>query len=186
MKSVVIIDHKDSFTDNLARYVRLCNANCIITKFNEIPDRLDATHIIISPGPLAPYDYPQTQLLLRKKVNNTPILGICLGHQMIGLEFGLELKKSEFPNHGRSISLSSYSGKLFTSINTSFEVGCYNSLILSDSILTDHQITITARNDLGEIMALQHNSLPIFGVQFHPESIMTQNGLLIIKNFLEI
>lgn len=181
MSSVLIIDHNDSFTENLARYVRQLNVACEIVNFAAIPSKITASHLLFSPGPKAPSEYPTTQALFREQLPNKPMLGVCLGHQLFGLELGFQLKKCHNPMHGRSATLASYVGPLFANMPKRIDVGCYNSLTLSGS---SDECEITAVSLDNEVMAIQHKTLPIFGVQFHPESILTASGGQILQNFL--
>lgn len=184
MQTVVIIDHNDSFTDNLARYFRLCNVSTEIIRFDMIPKHIDASHLVFSPGPKAPSDYPESMRLLKTNIGKSAILGVCLGHQILGQAFGYQIKRSQKLQHGQSCVLSNCSGQIFKGINKPVVVGCYNSLVLSDTMDQKSPLEVAAVNDFGEIMALQHTSLQIYGVQFHPESVLTEQGLVMINNFL--
>ena len=183
MSLVVIVDHNDSFTENLARYVRLKGKLCEVIPYYDLPTTVDATHIIFSPGPKSPLDYPKTRKFFQTNVGQMPVLGVCLGHQLIGIEFGLELIQAKSMLHGYQASIDTKNNLIFYGIESPMLVACYNSLVLSGS---SSDIEVIATNKDKEIMAIQHKNYRVFGVQFHPEAILTVHGLKIISNFLEL
>ena len=183
MSLVVIIDHNDSFTENLARYVRLKGKECEVIPFYDLPRTVDATHLIFSPGPKSPLDYPKTRKFFRDHLGQMPMLGVCLGHQLIGIELGLELVQAKSMLHGHQASINTKNNLIFSGIESPMLVACYNSLVLSG---LSADVEVIATNKDKEIMALQHKHYKVFGVQFHPEAILTVHGLKIISNFLEL
>lgn len=184
---ILIIDNYDSFVFNIARYVEELNFEPKVYRNNQITINniisLNPTHIIISPGPCTPDQAGISLDLIRILGDKIPILGICLGHQAIGQVFGGKVIRAIRPMHGKPSNITHNSSGIFRDINSPLRVGRYHSLIVSEKELSP-EIIITARCEVGEVMALQHNSLPIYGVQFHPESVLTDFGHQLIKNFL--
>jgi anthranilate synthase/aminodeoxychorismate synthase-like glutamine amidotransferase len=185
---ILLIDNYDSFVYNLARYVgelgyeRLVKRNDAIS-LAEI-ESLQPSHIIISPGPSAPLSAGVSMAVIRHFGVRIPVLGVCLGHQAIGQVYGGDVVRAKQPMHGKS-SLITHDGKnIFLGLENPLQVGRYHSLIVADENLPA-VLDVTARSEEGEIMGLQHSEYPVFGVQFHPESVLTQQGYLLLKNFLE-
>ena len=183
MSLVVIIDHNDSFTENLARYVRLKGKVCEVIPFYDLPRTVDATHLIFSPGPKSPLDYPKTRKFFQTHLGQMPMLGVCLGHQLIGIEFGLKIVQAKSMLHGHQAIINTKNNLIFSGIESPMLVACYNSLVLSG---LSADLEVIATNKDKEIMALQHKHYKVFGVQFHPEAILTVHGFKIISNFLEL
>jgi len=186
---ILLIDNYDSFVHNLARYVgelgyaRRVIRNDAIT-LDEI-ERLNPSHIIISPGPCAPLQAGISMAVVRYFAERIPILGVCLGHQVIGEVFGGLVMRAKHPMHGKA-SLIQHDGKtIFHGLQNPLRVARYHSLIVSDDHFPD-VLSVTARCDVGEIMALQHREYPLFGVQFHPESVLAEQGHALLENFLGI
>lgn len=187
----LIIDNYDSFTNNLYQYVASINIELPIIIRNDSMQLTELTllefdNIIISPGPGRP-DNPSDfgickEVLLKC---NVPILGICLGHQGIGFAYGGEVIHAPIPMHGRKSYITHYNDELFNEIPQTFSVVRYHSLIINKNNLPDCLNVIAATN-CGLIMGIKHDSKPIYGVQFHPESIETEYGLQLIKNFIDI
>lgn len=184
---ILIIDNYDSFVFNVARYVEELNFEVVVYRNDQITIHeiiaLHPTHIIISPGPSAPDQAGISLEVIRMLGNKIPILGICLGHQAIGQVFGGNVVRAIRPMHGKSSLVSHNGSGIFQNIPSPLRVGRYHSLIVSEEALSP-EIVVTARCEAGEVMALQHASLPIYGVQFHPESVLTECGHQLIKNFL--
>lgn len=183
---ILIIDNYDSFVYNLARYVsklglkhdvRRNDKITIKTIEKRLPDA-----IIISPGPGTPENAGISVELVKRLGHKTPILGVCLGHQAIGEAFGGKTVRAQKPVHGKSSVITHNGSTLFKDIPSPINVGRYHSLITN--IPKESPLTITARSDTDEIMAIQHDKHPVFGVQFHPESILTEQGFNIIENFI--
>jgi para-aminobenzoate synthetase component 2 len=184
---IVIIDNYDSFVHNLARYVRLAGHDTKIIRndamsVGQILD-LKPSAIIISPGPNSPVDAGISVELIKAAYNSIPILGVCLGHQCIGVAFGGQIEKAKQPMHGMASDIRHNGAGIFKNIGNPMVVGRYHSLIVK---LSDPSILkVTARSEQGEIMAFEHADYPVYGVQFHPESILTVDGMTLIRNFLE-
>jgi para-aminobenzoate synthetase component II len=184
---ILLIDNYDSFVYNLSRYVgelgqdRLVIRNDLIS-LEEI-EEMKPSHIIISPGPCAPDEAGISLDLIKYFAGKIPILGVCLGHQAIGQAFGGKVIRAKRPLHGRTTMIHHEEKSLFQNLNTPLEVACYYSLIVEDKTLPE-QLIATAHNLEGEIMALRHRKYPVFGVQFHPESILTKRGYDMLRNFL--
>ena len=182
--SVVIVDHYDSFTENLVRYVKLHGYSCCLVPYDELVfGDINASHIILSPGPKSPRHYPNSLQIISLFKNKLPILGVCLGHQMLGSYFGMQVKRSQLPAHAYAKNISLEDSAIFQGLPKSIKVACYNSLVIEAH--NSSEMEVIAKCDLNEIMAIQHEKLPLFGVQFHPESVLTEFGATIIKNFLE-
>lgn len=197
-KEVLLIDCEDSFVHTLAGYFRMCGANVHTRRvgFSEEDldadiEKLDPGLICLSPGPGTPTDFGLSWIIEKSRTKHIPIFGVCLGLQAIVEYFGGELDQLEIPMHGKSSSiiLEPDSGKLFAGIDSSFEAGRYHSLFASRKTFPEAQLRVTASNsDDDLIMAIEHRSEPIAGVQFHPESIMTMEdavGRRIIQNVLD-
>lgn len=187
MATILLLDSYDSFTYNLKDYVEQCGAEVLVIQNDshslEEIGQLDFDGIILSPGPKTPEESGVLMEVLSAYVNEKPILGVCLGHQAIGLHFGINLHQMEFPIHGK-VSILDVAKKdhaMFQNMPSRFEVCRYHSLVLEDF---DHsEISPIAYSDDHKVMAIAHNSLPVWGVQFHPEAILTENGLQIVDNW---
>jgi anthranilate synthase/aminodeoxychorismate synthase-like glutamine amidotransferase len=187
---ILIVDNYDSFVHNLARYVGLCGHERYVARndaisLNEIA-AINPAAIILSPGPGAPRDAGICNALISRFAGEIPILGVCLGHQCIGSVFGGKIGPARMLMHGRSSRVRHDGCGIFSGIPDLFSAGRYHSLAIS--IPNDNsplEITAIAEDD-GTIMAVRHRSLPVWGVQFHPESILTEHGLALIRNFLEL
>ena len=185
---VFLLDNYDSFTFMLKDYIEQCGAECVvkrnddesINRQNEL-DEYDA--IIISPGPKTPNESGCLLKIISTYHQKKPLLGVCLGHQGIGEFFGAKLVKSKLPRHGKVDEIHHNNHKLFQGIENEIAVTRYHSLLLED---VKSPLEIIAWSKTNEIMAIAHQHLPIFGIQFHPESCLTKNGIVLIKNFLKI
>lgn len=190
---VLLIDHYDSFVDMIADYLRQLKCQVIILKTDEINDQtldiLKPEKVIIGPGPGHPSDsglIVTKQLLRLVLVRKIPVLGICLGHQLIAEYFGALVVKADFIAHGLKTKVIHNRDSFFSNIPTQFNVVRYHSLIVDKSSMSDTELEIIAMTESNEVMALRHNKLSCYGVQFHPESILTDCGLQILSNFLEV
>ncbi len=190
MKKIVIIDNYDSFVYNIYQYVSEVEPDAEIKiyrndkiKVSEL-NRYSPTHIIISPGPGRPENAGNSPEIVEKFSSKIPILGVCLGHQIIGMVFGGKIIHAKQVVHGKT-SLIYHTGTiLYDDIPNPFEATRYHSLVVEEKTLPDSLI-VTAKGE-EEIMGIQHRKYPVFGVQFHPESILTTSGKTIIKNFFKI
>lgn len=185
---ILLIDNYDSFVYNLARYVAELGFEYHVVR-NDATDiksiiELQPSHIILSPGPCAPDQAGITLDVIRSLHTQTPILGVCLGHQAIAQAFGAAITHAKQPMHGiRSLITHQQTG-ILRELDNPLSVARYHSLIVSQDNFPNEQLIINAWSDADEIMALQHRSYPVFGVQFHPESVLTQQGHTLIQNFL--
>lgn len=186
---ILVIDNYDSFVHNLARYINICGFEVTIIRNDAISieqiKQLNPSKIVISPGPCTPDEAGISLALVEKFYTSIPILGVCLGHQVIGQVFGAKVVKAQEPMHGMASEVNHNKLGIFKNLPTPLRVGRYHSLIV-DEVDGNSQLLITALSKSGEIMALEHKNFPVFGVQFHPESILTENGLNLISNFLMI
>ena len=188
---ILIIDNYDSFTYNIIQYVGEITSNFEIKKNDSIsidPSGIKNkySHIIISPGPGNPENSGQCIEIVKKCYSEMPILGICLGHQVIAKAFDGKIVKHSHIVHGKtSIIYQNGESKIYDGVPLEFEATRYHSLIIEKSTLCNNFI-VNAVLDDGSIMGIEHKSLPVYGVQYHPESIKTENGKRIIKNFINI
>lgn len=181
---ILIVDNYDSFVYNVARYFdELGQPTRVVRNDAVISADLDATAIVISPGPCTPHEAGQSVGLVREYSGKLPILGICLGHQVIGEVFGGKITRARRPMHGEASEILHDGEGVFASLPNRFSAGRYHSLIV-DLDGRDTPLAVTARSDDGEIMGLKHRDHPTFGVQFHPESILTEHGYDMLRNFL--
>ncbi len=184
---ILIIDNYDSFTYNLVQYIGSMNPNLVIHRNDKISlkeiKKINPTHIVISPGPGKPEDAGLSIDLIKTFSETTPILGICLGHQAITVAFGGKVDRSNEIVHGKTSKIIHSESAIFKNIPTEFEATRYHSLV-SIAEYFPKKLRITAKTENNLIMALEHKSLPIFGLQFHPESIVTEYGMQMIKNFI--
>ncbi len=180
---ILIVDNYDSFVFNVARYFEELGQHTKVVRNDEVQAAdLNAKAIVISPGPCAPLQAGASMDIVQRYSGKLPILGICLGHQVIGQVFGGEVKRARKPMHGDSSEIEHTGTGIFENIPQRFSAGRYHSLIVNG--VENTNLEITARSDDGEIMGLQHKHHPTFGVQFHPESILTENGYDLFRNFL--
>lgn len=184
---VLLIDNFDSFTYNLYDYILQLGEDCRVVRNNELQleqfDSIPFTSAVISPGPKSPADAGITQSFIAKYYNSKPILGICLGHQALGEFFGAKLLRAQAPMHGKTTLVKHDNSYLFKGLPAEIEVMRYHSLILQD--IPEKELSITATSADGEVMAIAHKTLPLAGVQFHPESILTPHGLQIMRNWFQ-
>ncbi len=184
---VLLVDNYDSFTYNLVQYLRALGAECEV-RFN---DRVDADAVssagadglLISPGPGAPENAGSSLAIIRALAGKLPILGVCLGHQAIALAFGGRVERAPEPVHGKTSRVMHDGRGLFRDVPSPFEATRYHSLaVVPGSLCPSMEVTATAEQ--GEIMGIRHRELPIEGVQFHPESILTQHGPQLVQNWV--
>ncbi len=181
---ILLIDNYDSFVHNIARYFRELGAAVNIVRNDEVPTRIHAKAIVISPGPCTPNEAGKSMETITQFSGKIPILGICLGHQAIGQVFGGKVMRAKAPMHGEASAIGHDATGVFSGLPQGFAAGRYHSLIVED--VEGTPLRITARSADGEIMGLSHVDHPTFGVQFHPESILTEHGYDLLKNFLRL
>jgi para-aminobenzoate synthetase component II len=180
---ILIIDNYDSFVFNVARYFEELGQRTKVVRNDAVrASDFAVKAIVISPGPCAPLQAGESMQIVRDYSGKIPILGICLGHQVIGEVFGGVVTRAKQPMHGDSSEIEHDGAGVFAGIPQKFSAGRYHSLIVEQ--LEGTALNVSARSDDGEIMGLQHRQHPTFGVQFHPESILTEHGYDIFRNFL--
>jgi len=185
---IVVIDNYDSFTYNLVQYLGEMGQELRVFRNDQVTvDEVVALRpdqIIISPGPCTPNEAGISVPLIRAMAGKVPILGVCLGHQSIGAAFGAAIVRAPRLMHGK-ISLIHHDGKsIYRGLPNPFEATRYHSLVIAPESLPE-ELIVTARTDIGEIMGVRHCSLPVEGVQFHPESVLTACGRQLLRNFVE-
>ena len=186
---ILIIDNYDSFTYNLVQYIGAIDSHLEVHRndkltLNDIM-KISPEKIVISPGPGVPQDAGISIDVVKKFGKKIPIFGICLGHQAITVAFGGEVGRANEIVHGKTSKIKHLGSSIFKDVPSSFEATRYHSLVaIEKSFPSELKVTARTSNDL--IMALEHVEYPIFGVQFHPESIITEHGKKMINNFLEV
>jgi anthranilate synthase component II len=186
---ILVVDNYDSFTYNLVQYLGELGAEVQVMRNDAITiDEIAGTRperIVISPGPGRPEDAGVTMEVIRRLGEQTPILGVCLGHQAIGAVFGGRVIRASAPMHGKTSTIEHDGRGVFTGLEGPFVASRYHSLVVEEgSLPADLEISARTQED-GTIMGLRHRALPVHGVQFHPESILTGEGRRILRNFLE-
>ena len=184
----LMVDNYDSFTYNLVQYFWELGVEMEVFRNDRITlDEIESggyEAVVLSPGPGTPADSGICPQIVRELGRRLPILGVCLGHQTIGEVFGGTVARAPRLMHGKTSPVFHDGSSLFAGIPSPFEATRYHSLIVLESTLPE-EIRVTARTEEGEVMALAHQHLPIFGVQFHPESILTLHGKTLLKNFVD-
>lgn len=187
---VFVLDNYDSFTYNLVQYLGELGARIQVWRNDRVTlDEIAAlapSHIVISPGPGRPEDAGVTVDVIRRFGPATPLLGVCLGHQAIGLAFGGQVVRAPAPLHGKTSSVEHDGRGVFAGLSMPFDAGRYHSLVVSDDGLPEClEVSARTRPD-GIIMGLRHRDFPVHGVQFHPESVLTEEGRELLRNFLSL
>ena len=186
---VLVIDNYDSFTYNLVQYLGEMGVEMQVHRNDQVSLEqirgLKPERILISPGPCSPRESGLSNDIIRTFGTGTPLLGVCLGHQCIGHVFGANVVVNYRMMHGKTSPIKHNGRELFEGVPNPFNATRYHSLVIQRDSLPP-QLEITAETDEGEIMGIRHKELPIWGVQFHPESILTENGRMILKNFLKL
>jgi anthranilate synthase component 2 len=186
---IVLIDNYDSFTFNLVHYLGGLGAEVAVHR-NDAMSAADVVGmkpdaIVLSPGPCTPTEAGLCLDLIAKASGSIPILGVCLGHQSIGQAFGGDVVRAPLPVHGKLSDIHHEGQSVFRGINGPFKATRYHSLVVKRDTMPD-ELQVTAQTDDGLVMGLSHKTLPLHGVQFHPESIASEHGHLILKNFLDL
>jgi anthranilate synthase/aminodeoxychorismate synthase-like glutamine amidotransferase len=187
---ILVIDNYDSFTYNLVQYLGELGADVRVRRNNEVTigemETMAPEQIVISPGPGRPENAGITPEVIRRFGPTTPILGVCLGHQAIGMVYGGTVTRARTPMHGKTSTVVHDSKGVFAGISEPFEAGRYHSLVIAgDDVPRDLEVSARTKDD-GTIMAVRHRSYPVHGVQFHPESVLTGEGRRILRNFLDL
>ena len=187
---VLVIDNYDSFTYNLVQYLGELGATVVVRRNDEASlDQLRGlshSRVVISPGPGRPEDAGITPEVIRRFGPRTPLLGVCLGHQAIGMVYGGTVSRANTPMHGKTSTVVHDRKGVFAGINEPFLAGRYHSLVIAaDSVPSDLEVAARTKED-GTIMAVRHRTYPVHGVQFHPESVLTEEGRKILRNFLDL
>ncbi len=185
---IIVIDNYDSFTYNLVQILGELGGRLQVFRNDAISveevETLHPSHIVISPGPGDPSDAGVSNDLIRLLGSRYPLLGVCLGQQCIGEVFGGKVVRAPRLMHGKTSPIYHYGEDLFTGLPSPFEATRYHSLIVAEPLPSE--LKITAFTSEGELMGLRHRKYPIFGVQFHPESILTTPGKQLLRNFMSI
>ena len=187
---LLVIDNYDSFTYNLVQYFGELGADIRVHRNDEITvddiETLKPARIVISPGPGRPEDAGITPDVIRRFGQTTPILGVCLGHQAIGVVYGGTVCRATSPMHGKTSTVVHDGKGVFNGITDPFQAGRYHSLVISGTdVPAELEVAARTKED-GVIMAVRHRNHPVHGVQFHPESVLTDEGRRILQNFLEL
>ncbi len=187
---VLIIDNYDSFTYNMVQYLGELGAQVVVRRNDEASiaqlRALSPAQVVISPGPGRPEQAGVSLDVIKEFGPRLPVLGVCLGHQAIGLAFGGDVVRAPLPIHGKTSTVEHNGHGVFRGLSLSFQAGRYHSLVVEEKTLpTDLEVTARTKED-GLVMGLRHRTLRIHGVQFHPESVLTNEGRRILRNFLEM
>lgn len=186
---ILLIDNYDSFTFNLYQQISMLGKDVKVVRNDAISiweiEELDPEAIIISPGPGTPAEAGVSIEIIQKLYKKYPILGICLGHQSIGAAFGAKIVQAKTIMHGKMSTISYKNKELFEAFNESISVMRYHSLVIAEETLIDELEVLARAEDDNEIMAIKHVDYPLYGLQFHPESIGTELGDRMIQSFIE-
>ena len=187
---VLVIDNYDSFTYNLVQYLGELGADIRVRRNNEVTvgevEAMAPEQILISPGPGRPEGAGVSVDVIRRFGPGTPILGVCLGHQAIGVVYGGTVCRATAPMHGKTSTVVHDGKGLFPGITDPFVAGRYHSLVISGEQVPAALEVVARTQEDGTIMAVRHRSYPVHGVQFHPESVLTEEGRRILRNFLDL
>jgi anthranilate synthase component II len=188
---LLVLDNYDSFTYNLVQYLGELGQYPVVKRNDEISvddiGAMGVTRLVISPGPCTPSEAGISVEAIRRWGSTIPILGVCLGHQAIGEAYGGKIVRARTLMHGKTSRISHDGKGIFANLPNPLEVMRYHSLVVETASLPDElEVTARATDDSTEIHAVRHRTHPVWGVQFHPESILTQNGKEILRNFLSL
>ncbi|MEW6051134.1 MAG: aminodeoxychorismate/anthranilate synthase component II [Candidatus Zixiibacteriota bacterium] len=186
---ILVIDNYDSFTYNLVQYFGVLTSDVSVVRPHEVTvddiAGMQPQRIVISPGPGHPDQAKLSTEVISRFHGELPILGVCLGHQCIGAAFGAEIRVAERLVHGKTSEIYHKGKGILAGLPNPFRATRYHSLVVAEETLPD-SLEVTAYTSDGEVMGLQHRTSPLFGVQFHPESILTREGMRILSSFLEV
>lgn len=186
---ILVIDNYDSFTYNLVQYFGELGAEIVVRRNDEITvtdiETMNPDRIVVSPGPCTPNEAGISCETIRHFGGRKPVFGVCLGHQSIGQVYGGDVVRADRLMHGKTSPIHHTGENVFAGLPSPFEATRYHSLLVKRETLPD-SLKITAWTEEGEIMGLAHKELPVYGVQFHPESILTSEGKNLLKNFLTL
>ena len=185
---LLLLDNYDSFTFNLAQYFGELGAPPLVRRNDEISldeiGTMQPDHIVISPGPGRPEDAGISVALIKRFGPTIPVLGVCLGHQSIGVAFGGQVVRASQLMHGKTSSIQHDGRGVFRGVQQPFVAGRYHSLVVAEPL--PDALEMAARTEDGTIMGVRHRTFPVHGVQFHPESVLTGEGRQLLRNFLEM
>ncbi len=189
MSRLLMLDNYDSFTYNLVQYFGELGEDVKVARNDQITleeiHALKPDRICVSPGPCSPHEAGISVALIKEFAGKLPILGVCLGHQAIGTAFGGDIVRAPQIMHGKTVRITHTNTDIFTGLPSPYTVIRYNSLTIDPKTLPDC-LTVTATAEDGDIMGVRHKTLPIYGVQFHPESVLSEHGHALMRNFLNI
>ena len=185
---ILVLDNRDSFVHNLARYVRELGEEAVVRRSDEMRidevERLAPTHIVISPGPCTPAEAGISTEVVRRFGPTTPVLGVCLGHQCIGAAFGGDIVRAGHPMHGKTSLVTHDGSSVFAGLPSPIRVARYHSLVIAPASVPESLRVLARSVDDGVVMAVEHRTYPIVGVQFHPESAASEYGYAMVDRFL--
>jgi len=189
MPSVFIVDNYDSFTYNLVQFLGELGADIVVRRNDQVSVAEIAaeqpSHLVVSPGPCTPNEAGISMEAIRHfGAERLPVLGVCLGHQAIGQVYGGVVRRADAPVHGKTDEISHDGAGVFAGLPDPFTATRYHSLVVDQAL--PHELVLTAWNSQGIVMGVRHRELPVHGVQFHPESVLTEVGLDLLRNFLAL
>jgi anthranilate synthase/aminodeoxychorismate synthase-like glutamine amidotransferase len=189
MSRVLLVDNYDSFTYNVVQALRILGAEVIVRTNDDIDvesaRQLEPTHLVISPGPGGPESAGESMNVIAGLLAEVPILGVCLGHQALAAALGGKVERAEELRHGKSSPVYHDSATIYAGLPNPFEAGRYHSLAVQEEDLPKDLVVTSFTSD-GVIMGVRHRDYPVEGVQFHPESVLTPHGDLLLRNFLDL
>jgi anthranilate synthase/aminodeoxychorismate synthase-like glutamine amidotransferase len=189
MSRVLLVDNYDSFTYNVVQALRILGAEVVVRTNDDIDldaaRRLEPTHLVVSPGPGRPESAGESMNLIEGLMSEVPILGVCLGHQALAAVLGGRVERAGELRHGKSSPVYHDSATIYAGLPNPFEAGRYHSLAVKEQQLPE-ELVVTSFTSDGEIMGIRHRQYPVEGVQFHPESLLTPHGDLLLRNFLDM